>query len=121
VSSGNSTSAAAIKNGMACTKSGASTVVTVKGGKNTYLCTVNPASVSNPNVAKGGKTWTLKSCVSYYAAYKGNQKSIDDQRALVNVMSEPDKSTYNKELDASQASLIKVLAAIETNYCKTGL
>jgi hypothetical protein len=59
--------------------------------------------------------------VSYYAAYKGNQQSIDDQRSLVNVMSDPDKTTYTKQLDASQASLMKVLAAIENNYCKTGL
>ena len=113
--------AATVKNGIACPKSGASTVVTVKGAKNTYICTINPASATNPNIAKGGKTWTLKTCVSYYAAYKGNQQSIDDQRSLVNVMSEPDKTTYTKQLDASQASLMKVLAAIENNYCKTGL
>jgi hypothetical protein len=113
--------AATVKNGVACPKSGAITVVTVKGAKNTYICTTNPASATNPNIAKGGKTWTLKTCVSYYAAYKGNQQSIDDQRSLVNVMSDPDKTTYTKQLDASQASLIKVLAAIENNYCKTGL
>ena len=113
--------AATVKNGVACPKSGASTVVTVKGAKNTYICTTNPASATNPNIAKSGKTWTLKTCVSYFAAYKGNQQSIDDQRSLVNVMSEPDKTTYTKQLDASQASLMKVLAAIENNYCKTGL
>ena len=114
-------SAGAIKNGVACVKAGASTVVTVKNVKNTYICTVNPAAATNPNIAKSGKTWTLKTCVSYYAAYKTNQQSIDDQRSLVGVMSEPDKTTYTKQLDASQASLMKVLAAIENNYCKTGL
>jgi hypothetical protein len=36
-------------------------------------------------------------------------------------MSDPDKTTYTKQLDASQASLMKVLSAIENNYCKTGL
>jgi hypothetical protein len=113
--------AATVKNGVTCPKSGASTVVTAKGVKNTYICTTNPASATNPNIAKGGKTWTLKTCVTYYAAYKGNQQSIDDQRSLVNVMSDPDKTTYTKQLDASQASLMKVLAAIENNYCKTGL
>ena len=113
--------AAAIKNGVACAKSGASTVVTVKGVKKTYICTVNPAAAGNPNIAKGGKTWTLKTCVSYYAAYKGNQQSIDDQRSLVGVMTEPDKTNYTKQLDASQASLMHVLAAIENNHCKTGL
>ena len=84
-----------------------------------FATTSNAAS--NPNIAKGGKTWTLKTCVTYYAAYKGNQQSIDDQRSLVAVMSEPDKTTYTKQLDASQATLMKVLATIENNYCKTGL
>ena len=113
--------AAVVKNGVACTKSGASTVVAVKGVKKTYICTNNPAAATNPNVAKSGKTWTLKTCVSYYAAYKGNQQSIDEQRALVNVMTEPDKTTYTKQLDASEATLTTVLSAIEQNYCKTGL
>jgi len=113
--------AVTVKNGVACAKSGATTVVTVKKVKTTYICTTNPAAATNPNVAKSGKTWTLKTCVTYYAAYKGNQQSIDDQRALVNVMTEPDKTTYTKQLDDSQASLMKVLSAIEQNYCKTGL
>jgi hypothetical protein len=113
--------AASVKNGVACSKSGASTSVAVKGVKKAYVCTTNPAAATNPNIAKSGLTWTLKTCVSYYAAYKGNQQSIDDQRSLVKVMSEPDKTNYTKELDASQSSLMKVLAAIETNHCKTGL
>jgi hypothetical protein len=113
--------ATAVKNGVVCAKSGASTVVTVKGVKNTYICTTNPAAAGNPNIAKSGMTWTLKTCMTYYAAYKTNQQAINDQRSLVSVMSEPDKSTYTKQLDASQASLMKVLAAIENNYCKTGL
>jgi cytochrome c peroxidase len=113
--------AATVKNGVPCAKSGATTVVTLKKIKNTYICTTNPAAATNPNVAKSGKTWTLKTCVTYYAAYKSNQQSIDDQRALVNVMTEPDKTTYTKQLDDSQASLIKVLSAIEQNYCKAGL
>ena len=117
----NANAAATVKNGVTCTKSGASTIVAVKGVKKTYICTINPAAASNPNIAKGGKTWTLKTCVSYYAAYKGNQQSIDDQRSLVGVMSEPDKTNYTKQLDASQASLMQVLAAIENNHCKTGL
>jgi poly(3-hydroxybutyrate) depolymerase len=112
---------ATVKNGVTCTKSGATSIVTVKGAKKAYVCTVNPAAASNPNIAKGGKTWTLKTCVSYYAAYKSNQQSIDDQRSLVGVMSEPDKTNYTKQLDASEASLMQVLAAIENNHCKTGL
>jgi hypothetical protein len=113
--------AATIKNGVACSKSGASTIVSVKGIKKTYLCTINPAAAGNPNIAKGGKTWTLKTCVTFYAAYKSNQQSIDDQRSLVMVMNEPDKSTYTKQLDASQSSLMTVLSAIENNHCKMGL
>jgi hypothetical protein len=113
--------AATVKNGVACVKSGASTSVTVKGVKNTYICAVNPASVSAPSIAKGGKTWTLKTCISYYAAAKGQQENINQQLPLVAVMSEPDKSTYTKQLNDSQASLMKVFAAIENNYCKKGL
>jgi hypothetical protein len=119
--SGFSASAATVKNGVACPKVGATSLASVKGVKKIYVCTTNPAAAGNPNIAKSGLTWTLKTCVSYYAAYLGNQKSIDDQRSLVRVMNEPDKSTYTKELDASQANLIKVLAAIENGHCKTGL
>jgi hypothetical protein len=114
-------SAATIKNGVACPKSGSISVVSVKTLKKTYVCTTNPASVTNPNIAKGGLTWTLKTCVSYFAAYKSNQQAIDDQRSLVKVMNEPDRTKYTNDLDASQASLMKVLAAIENNHCKTGL
>jgi hypothetical protein len=123
LSMGLSTSAhaAAIKNGVACAKSGAITTVSVKGVKNTYICRVNPAFAYNPNITKGGKTWTLKTCVTYYAQALSQQDNINQQRPLVALMSEPDKTTYTKQLDDSQANLTKVIAAIENNYCKTGL
>ena len=112
---------ATVKNGVACAKAGASTTVTVKGVKSTYICAVNPASVTAPSVAKGGKTWTLKTCISYYAAAKGQQDNINQQLPLVAMMGEPDKTNYTKQLNDSQASLMKVFASIENNYCKTGL
>jgi hypothetical protein len=59
--------------------------------------------------------------LSYWAAAKNSQDSIDQQRSLVQSMSEPDKTTYTKQLDASQASLDKVKAAIVSNHCKKGL
>jgi hypothetical protein len=113
--------AGTVKNGVVCPKAGASTNITVKGVKNTYICTVNPAFASNPNIAKGGKTWTLKTCVTYYAQAKSQQDNINQQLPLVALMSEPDKTTYTKQLNDSQASLMKVFASIENNYCKTGL
>jgi cytochrome c peroxidase len=113
--------AASVKNGVACPKSGAMTTVTVKGVKNTYICRVNPAFASNPNIAKGGKTWTLKTCVTYYAQAQSQQDNINQQLPLIALMSEPDKTTYTKQLNDSQANLMKVIAAIENNYCKTGL
>jgi hypothetical protein len=113
--------ATVIRNGVACSKQGATATVKVKGVSKAYVCTTNPAAAKNPAIAKAGRTWTLKTCVSYYSAYKASAKSISDQRDLVNIMTEPDKSTYNKELDKSQADLNKVLAAIENNHCKTGL
>lgn len=112
---------AAVKNGVACSKPKASTTISVGGTKKTYICTSNPAAAGNPKIAKSGMTWTLKTCISYYAAYKTNQQSIDEQRSLVGVMNEPDKTNYTNQLNASEASLMKVLAAIENNHCKTGL
>jgi hypothetical protein len=113
--------ASVVKNGVACAKSGATTVVTFKGVKSTYLCTTNPAAASNPNIAKSGKTWTLKTCVTYYAAAQSQQDIINQQLPLIALMSEPDKSTYGTQLKASQAKLMRVFATIENNYCKTGL
>lgn len=116
-----SAQAVAIKNGVACSKSGATTQVTVKGAKSTYICTVNPAAASNPNIAKKGLTWTLKTCVTYYTQAKSQQDNINQELPLVALMSEPDKTTYSAQLADSQAKLMKVFAAIESNYCKTGL
>ena len=108
--------AAAISNGAACAKAGASTTLKVKGISKVYLCTGNP-SISGVK----GLEWTLKTCVSYWAAAKNSQDSIDQQRSLVSAMSEPDKTTYSKQLDNSQAQLDKVKAAIISNHCKKGL
>jgi len=108
--------AATIVNGTNCAKAGATSTVKVKGVSKTYLCRINPltpmASIT---------TWTLKTCVSYLAAAKNSQDSITQQRTLVQSMSEPDKTTYNKQLDASQAQLDKVVASIKANHCKAGL
>jgi len=108
--------AAAISNGAACAKAGAITTVKVKGVSKAYLCRVNP---SVPGATT--PTWTLKTCVSYWAAAQNSQASITQQRGLVSSMSEPDKTTYTKQLDGSQAQLDKVKAAIISNHCKAGL
>jgi len=108
--------AATISNGSACAKSGASTTVKVKGVSKAYICKINPAVTGATT-----PTWTLKTCMSYWAAGQNSQESIKQQRELVSSMSEPDKSTYTKQLDASQASLDKVIAAIKVNHCKVGL
>jgi hypothetical protein len=105
-------SAATIANGTPCSKVGASS--SSKG--KIYICRVNP---SVPGAS--ATTWTLKTCVTYWTAAQGSQNSINEQRSLVNNMSEPDKTNYNKQLDASQAQLNKVLSAIKTNHCKVGL
>jgi len=108
--------AASISNGSTCMKAGASTTVKVKGVSKVYLCRVNP-SVAGATAP----TWTLKTCVSYWAAAQNSQDSIDQQRSLVQSMSDPDKTNYNKQLDSSQAQLDKVKAAIVSNHCKKGL
>ena len=108
--------AAALSNGKACTKAGAVSTVKAKGVSKTYICTINP-SVDGAKAT----TWTLKTCITYWAAAAASQKSIDDQLALVKVMSEPDKTTYTNQLADSQKKLDLVKAAIITNHCKVGL
>ena len=103
--------AATISNGSACAKSGVSTTVKVKGVSKAYICKINPAVAGA----------TTPTCLRYWAAAKNSQNSINEQRSLVQSMSEPDKTNYGKALDASQASLDKVIAAIKANHCKVGL
>jgi hypothetical protein len=103
-------------NGSSCAKVGAISIVKVKGISKAYICKVNPA-ISGATMP----TWTLKTCLSYWAAAQNSQSSINQQRSLVGSMSEPDKTNYTKQLDGSQASLNKVIAAIISNHCKAGL
>ena len=107
---------AAVTNGASCAKSGATVTVKVKGVSKTYTCHINPA-VAGATMP----TWTLKTCLSYWTAAQNSQDSITQQRSLVQSMSEPDKTNYNKQLDGSQAQLDKVKAAIVSNHCKKGL
>ena len=108
--------AASISNGVKCAKVGAATSVSVKGVSKAYICKVNPTL---PGALI--PTWTLKTCISYWAQAQQSQQSINDQRSLINVMTEPDKTNYAKQLDASQASLNKVLDSITANHCRRGL
>jgi hypothetical protein len=108
--------AASISNGVKCAKVGAATSVSVKGVSKAYVCKVNPTL---PGALI--PTWTLKTCITYWAQAQQSQQSIDDQRSLIKVMTEPDKTNYTKQLDASQASLNKVLDSITANHCKKGL
>jgi hypothetical protein len=113
--------AATISNGQLCPKANASSTVKVKGVTKSYICTVNPAAATNPNIAKSGRTWTLKTCVSYYAQYKSALSSLKSQFDLINLLTEPDKTTALKGYNDGMATLNQTVAAIESNYCKTGL
>ena len=108
--------ATAIANGAACADKGTTMSVKVKGVSKVYVCAVNPIATSGAPA-----TWVLKNCLSYWNSALGQQSNIAQQQALVNVMTEPDKTHYNAQLKASQAQLDKVKAAIRTNWCKTGL
>jgi len=108
--------ATTISNGAACATAGASSTIKVKGVSKAYICKINPAVAGATT-----PTWTLKTCLSYWAAAQNSQDSIAQQRSLVSSMSEPDKTTYTKQLDASQTQLDKVKAAIVSNHCKKGL
>jgi hypothetical protein len=59
--------------------------------------------------------------LNYWVAAQDNQDSINQQRDLVQLMTDPDKTNYNKQLNASQVSLNKVITAIKANYCRAGL
>ena len=108
--------AASISNGAKCAKAGASSIVKVKGVSKTYICKINP-TVTNAKTP----SWTLKTCLNYWVAAQDNQDSINQQRDLVQLMTDPDKTNYNKQLNASQVSLNKVITAIKANYCRAGL
>jgi hypothetical protein len=110
------THAATIANGATCANANKVSNVKVKGATKAYICKVNPAIPGATAL-----TWTLKTCISYWAAAQNSQDSITQQRALVQSMSDPDKTTYTKQLDASQASLDKVKSTIVSGYCKAGL
>ena len=108
--------AAAIINGATCANKGTTTSVKVKGVNKVYSCAVNPTAVSGAPA-----TWVLKNCLSYWNSALEQQSNIAQQQALVNVMTEPDRSKYNAQLKSSQAQLDKVKAAIKINWCKAGL
>jgi hypothetical protein len=117
-SSGFATAAHAtvVVNGAACADKGATTTVKVKGVNKIYACAINPIGAAGTPA-----TWVLKNCLSYWNSALGQQSNIAQQQALVNVMTEPDKTRYTAQLKASQAALDKVKAAIKTNWCKAGL
>jgi hypothetical protein len=116
-----SANAVTISNGKACAKSGVSTIVKTKGVSKTYICTINPAAAGNPNIVKGGRTWTLKTCITYYAQYVSFLKNLNDQKDLISILTEPDKTDAMKGYNEGLVSLNKTLASIENNHCKAGL
>lgn len=111
-----SAQASNIVNGQGCTQSGALSTVKVKGISKSYVCAGNPSVVGVK-----GLTWTLKTCISYWAAARGQQDNINQQMSLIQAMSEPDKTTYTKKLADSQTKLNAVFAAIRKNHCAAGL
>jgi len=113
--------AAPVKNGVACSKSGATTTVAVKGVKSTYICKVNPAAASYPNLAKGGKTWTLAKCLSNNALLQSQQDNINQALSIANLESEPGKTADLNTLNSQQMTLNKLFADNAANWCKTGL
>jgi hypothetical protein len=108
--------AAVVKNGVACTKSGASTSVTVKGVKNTYICKINPtvAGASKPS-------WTLAKCLTNWALLKTQQDNINQALSIANLESDPGKTSDVNMLNGQQAALNKLIEANSTNWCKAGL
>ena len=107
--------AISVVNGTSCGTAGASTTVKVHGISKAYICTHNPTG------AAGALTWTLKNCVTYWNQALSQESNIYQQQSLVNVMTEPDKTTYTRQLSASMTKLKGVEALIKTKWCKAGL
>ena len=82
------------------------------------LAAAATAPVQDPQQAQAAMTLQVQQRKKQQQA---QMKSIDDQMALVKVMSEPDKTTYTNQLADSQKQLDKVKAAIIANHCKVGL
>lgn len=99
-------SAASVKNGLICTKAGA----TVKVGSKTYRC------AKNPYVKPQRNTWTLRGCLTAYAMWKDAKEQYADWVDLAKIAG-PDGQ---KTMDELQTSITVLEETMKDVACKRG-
>ena len=98
--------AATIKNGVNCSKAGATTKV----GTKTYRC------AKNPYVKPTRTTWTLRGCLTAYAMWKDAKEQYADWIDLAKLAG----AEGQKTMDELQASITDLEATMKDIACKRG-
>ena len=99
-------SAATIKNGVNCSKAGATTKV----GTKIYRC------AKNPYVKPTRTTWTLRGCLTAYAMWKDAKEQYADWIDLAKLAG----ADGQKTMDELQASITDLEATMKDVACKRG-
>jgi hypothetical protein len=99
-------SAATVKNGINCSKSGA----TMKVGSKAYRC------AKNPYVKSSRLTWTLRGCLNAYAMWKDAKHQYEDWADIAKLAG-PEGEGAMLELEKSIQSLEDLMS---NNVCKKG-
>ena len=99
-------SAATVKNGVNCSKAGATTKV----GTKVYRC------AKNPYVKPTRNTWTLRGCLTAYAMWKDAKEQYADWVDLAKLAG----AEGQKTMDELQASITDLEATMKDVACKRG-
>ena len=98
--------AVTIKNGVNCSKAGATTKV----GTKTYRC------AKNPYVKPTRTTWTLRGCLTAYAMWKDAKEQYADWIDLAKLAG----AEGQKTMDELQTSITELEATMKDIACKRG-
>ena len=98
--------AVTVKNGVNCSKAGATTKV----GSKTYRC------AKNPYVKPTRITWTLRGCLTAYAMWKDAKEQYADWIDLAKLAG----AEGQKTMDELQTSITELEATMKDVACKRG-
>ncbi len=98
--------AATIKNGVNCSKAGATTKV----GTKTYRC------AKNPYVKPTRTTWTLRGCLTAYAMWKDAKQQYEDWVDLAKLAG----AEGDKTMQELQTSITELEDTMKNVACKRG-
>ncbi len=97
---------ATVKNGVNCSKAGATTKV----GTKTYRC------AKNPYVKPSKTTWTLRGCLTAYAMWKDAKEQYAEWIDLAKLAG----AEGQKTMDELQTSITELEATMKDVACKRG-